>query len=88
MDTVTVTLNSPVVHEGKTTSTLTFREPTVEDMIAVDRFNGLQQTVALMARLSDQDLPTYHKIKARDLKRIMAETSALMGNEPESTTGD
>jgi hypothetical protein len=83
------TLKSPVDHGGQTYTHLVFREPETGDMMAAEGFKGqLSQTVAILAMVSDVPLPAFKKIKARDLKVILAKTEALLGNEEEGTTGD
>ena len=84
----TVTLSCPVEHNGKTITTLTFREATVGDLMVAGHFNDqMSQTMATLASISDTPLPAFKKIKARDLKVIMVEVADLLGNE-ETATGD
>lgn len=88
-DPKTVTLNQPVEHNGVTYSVLTFREATAGDLAAADLMNGnMNQTLAILASISEIPLPAFKKIKARELKRIMAEVGDLLGNDPAEPTGD
>ena len=88
-DPKTVTLSTPVEHSGNTYSVLTFREATAGDLAAADLVNGnMNQTLAILASISETPLPAFKKIKARDLKRIMAEVGDLMGNDSAESTGD
>ena len=85
--TKTVTLSTPVEHNGTTYQTLTFREATVGDMMAAAMFkDDTSQTMAVLASISDVPLPAFKKIKVRDLKHIMAEVGDLLGNDA-GTTG-
>lgn len=85
----TITLSSPVEHNGKTISTLTFREAEVGDLMVSGIFKDeLSQTIAVLASISDTPLPAFKKIKARDLGVIMLATKELLGNVSEPTTGD
>ncbi|MGJ7040491.1 hypothetical protein J2Y63_003756 [Shinella sp. BE166] len=85
--TKTVTLSAPVEHNGTTYQTLTFREATVGDMMAAAMFkDDTSQTMAVLASISEVPLPAFKKIKVRDITRIMAEVSDLLGNDA-GTTG-
>ncbi len=85
--TKTVTLSAPVEHDGVTYSELTFREATVGDMMAAAMFkDDTSQTMAVLASISEVPLPAFKKIKVRDITRIMAEVSDLLGNDA-GTTG-
>lgn len=85
--TKTVTLSAPVEHNGVTYSELTFREATVGDMMAAAMFkDDTSQTMAVLASISEVPLPAFKKIKVRDITRIMAEVSDLLGNDA-GTTG-
>lgn len=82
-------LSSPVTHNNVTYSELTFREAETGDLMAADKFEGqTSKIVAILASMADVPLPAFRKIKARDLTRIMAETSSLMGEPEPATTGD
>ena len=87
---VTFSLNKPVEHNGKAFSVLVFREATAGDLILAERVAGgtLGKTVAILASMCDVPLPAFQQITARELNRILAATAELLGNEPESATGD
>lgn len=85
----TVKLSAPVEHNGTVYETLTFREATVGDLMAIGSFKDeTSKTFALMAAVSDTPLQAFRKIKVSDLSRIMAEVGDLMGNEMAATTGE
>lgn len=87
-DPVTVTLASPIEHDGKTFATLTFREAELGDLCAGDHFDGqLQKTAALLAGMAQVSLPVIKRLKARDLATITDKVGHLMGNDIPSMTG-
>jgi hypothetical protein len=84
-----VTLSSPIEVKGQPVSVLTFREATAGDLATADAVPGnMNQTLAILAAISEIPLPAFRKIKARDLKRIIAEVGDLLGNDPQELTGD
>lgn len=87
-DPVTVPLASPIEHDGKTLTELTFREAELSDLCAADHFTGqMQKTAAVLAGMAEIPLPAIKRLKARDLSVIMDKVGHLMGNEMPSTTG-
>ena len=87
MTTKTVTLNSAIETDGTSIKTLTFREANVGDLMMAGRFEDeISSTCATLAAMCDVPLPAFKQVTARDLKRIMKEVGAMMGNE-EATTG-
>lgn len=86
--TVSVKLTTPIDNNGQPISELTFREAEIGDLIEGGRYSTeLEQTVAVLASISDTPLPVFKKIKASDLKLIMSQASALLGNDEPPTTG-
>lgn len=89
MSTKTVKLSAPIEINGQQVSELTFREAEVGDLMISARFKDeMSQTIAVLASIADVPLPAFQKIKARDLKVIMAEVGDLLGNEAAAKTGD
>ena len=88
-DTVTVTLSKPVTHGEASISELTFREPTVGDLILGDQMIGrLAQMTAVLASISETPLPAFKKISGKDFQKIITATSGLLGNDrKKATTG-
>lgn len=85
---VSVSLTTPVTHGEDTISALTFREPTVGDLIIGDQFPGqLAKMTAILASISDTPLPAFKKIGAKDFSKIVTATSDLLGNGKGNTTG-
>lgn len=81
-DTVTVQLKKPIEHDGKTYSSLTFREATLGDMIAGDAVKGdLNKTAAILASIADVSLPLMRKLAIGDMKAVIAATDGLLGND-------
>lgn len=80
------TLSTPVEHNGKEYSELTFREATVGDLMVAGGFKDeMSQSIAILASISEVPLPAFRKIKARDLTKIMAATADLVGNGADMT---
>ncbi|HCV74011.1 phage tail assembly protein [Agrobacterium tumefaciens] len=86
-ETVVVTLSKPVTHGEDRYPVLTFREPTVGDLIVGDQFPGqLAKMTAILASISDTPLPAFKKIGAKDFSKIVTATSGLLGNEKKKDT--
>ena len=83
-----IQLNTPIEHDGKTYSELTFREAETGDLMAADIFEGKNsKSIAILACMAEMPLPAFRKIKLRDLNRIMDEAAPLMGEQGPATTG-
>ena len=81
MEPITIELSSPIEHDGKTITSLTFREAEVGDAMAMDAVKGeMAKSAALLACMCGLSLPVMKKIKFRDMNRIMGAVAALMGN--------
>lgn len=86
--TATVKLTTRIDNNGQSISELTFREAEIGDLIAGSKYETeLEQTIAVLASVSDTPLHVFKKIKASDLKLIMKQASALLGNEEPTPTG-
>lgn len=86
---VSVSLSKPVTHGDTTISELSFREPTVGDLIVGDQMTGsLAKMTAILASISDTPLPAFKKIGAKDFQQIVSATSDLLGNGTGNTTGE
>jgi hypothetical protein len=87
---VTVTLQRPIESaDGKTLGTLTFREADLGDLIAGDSFTGdTARSAAILASMAGIPYPVMKKVKAIDLAAILDQAGPLMGNAPQSTTGE
>ena len=84
---VSYTLRTPVDHNGKTYSALTFRKPKTGDLMVLDNFKGeMSKTIALLATISDVPLPAFKEIEMEDLNAIIEKTAGLLGNG-QATTG-
>lgn len=88
-ETVTVTLAKPVTNGETPITELTFREPTVGDLLIGDQMPGqLAKMTAILASISDTPLPAFKKIGAKDFSKIVTATAGLLGNEKKKgTTG-
>jgi Phage tail assembly chaperone proteins, E, or 41 or 14 len=81
-ESVTVPLLKPIQSGDKTITELTFREAEVGDLIdAAACTTEMERIATVMAAASDTPLAVFRKIKARDLKNIMAKVGSLVGNE-------
>ncbi|MGC4389619.1 phage tail assembly protein [Agrobacterium sp. M50-1] len=86
-ETVTVALAKPVTNGDTTISELTFREPTVGDLIIGDQMTGqLSKMTAILASISDTPLPAFKKISANDFSKIVTATAGLLGNDKKKDT--
>lgn len=82
----TITLASPVEHNGTTYSELKFDEPTVGDLAAADAVTGeTMKMLAILASMSGVPIQALKKIKAKEFAKF-AEVVDL-GNSQEPTTG-
>lgn len=89
MQPVTVPLSVPIVHEGQSLSSITFRPATVKDLISASEQDGeLKQTISMLASSSGLSFDTFTQVCTKDLKTIMDSTSELLGNGKASTTGE
>lgn len=81
--TVTVKLTKPIRHDDKELTELTFREPTVGDLIAGETVAGNSKTgqvAATLAAMADIPYPVFKTISAGDFMRIDRATKDLVGN--------
>jgi|GEM_PF-2115651 len=83
---LTIHLKSPVPHEGKTYTKLTFREAEMSDLIAVEEMPGggqsdMRDMARLMSVVTGVPFEAVLKIKARDLGEITKRAGALLGND-------
>ena len=87
---VTVKLSKAIGVLGeKEITELTFREPTVGDLIVADQVKGgLAKTAAVLASMCDVSLPVFKSIGTKDFQKIVAATEGLLGNDLSNTTGD
>ena len=89
---VSVTLGSPVIFNGETFSDLTFREPEVGDLIRAEReadeIDGGQQAViaATLAAMCGMPFAAFQRIKAKDLRVIMAATRDFLDGDGQPTS--
>lgn len=81
-DSVTVTLTKPIHNGDQIINELTFREAEVGDLIdAAACSTEMERVATVMAAASNTPLEVFRKVKARDLKTIMAKVKDLVGNE-------
>lgn len=81
-ESVTVPLAKPVQNGDQIITELTFREAEVGDLIdAAACATEMERIATVMAAASGTPLHVFRKIKARDLKTIMAKVGSLVGNE-------
>lgn len=84
--TVTVPLSKPLTFgEGaqqKSWPELTFREATVGDLIAAEKFaeGEIGLSAATLAIVSGVPFPIFVKLPARDMRTILAKAGHLLGN--------
>jgi hypothetical protein len=78
--TVTVKLDTPVEHDGKTYSSLTFRKMKAKDMIAGDLVQGDQRkSMAIFASMAGVPIAVIEELDIDDYATVGAEVAPLMG---------
>lgn len=77
-----ITLAKPVSFNGETFTELTFMEPDVGCLVDAEAAGEGTQTqmFALLASMCGMPFEAFRKVKASDLKRIIAETDSLVQN--------
>ena len=87
---ITVRLLSPVRDDsGKVIRELTFREPTVDDMLTAEAVGGgeLRASVALLASMAGVELAVMKRITRRDFQRIVEACAPLLNDSGEEPAG-
>ena len=77
------TLRTPVNHDGMTLSEVTFREPTLGDLIAVEEL-GVGDTAQLghlMARMAGIPFEVFCRISSRDAQAMKKLTDKAFGED-------
>lgn len=82
-DTLTYTLKSPKTSNGVHVTSVTLREPTVDDMIAVEELAvGETASVAhLLARMAGLPFETFATFSSRDARAMKQMADKKWGNE-------
>lgn len=87
-DPITVPLQNPIEHDGKSYAELTFREAELGDLCSADHFKGeMTKTAAILAGMAEVPVQVIRKLKARDANVIIERVGHLMGNDQKPTTG-
>ena len=78
--TVTVKLSTPVTAGGRMIREITFREPTVDDMLTAEAAGGgeLRSTVAMLASMAGVELNVMKALTRKDFQRIGKATAPLL----------
>ena len=78
----TVKLSTPVTHEQKVYRELTFREPTVDDMLTAEAVGGgeLRATVAMLASMAGVEMEVMKAVTRKDFQRIVKVTAPLLSD--------
>ncbi len=86
--TVTVKLSTPVTAGGKIVRELTFREPTVDDMLTAEAVGGgeLRATVAMLASMAGVEMEVMKAVTRKDFQRIVSATAPLLSDGEEETS--
>ncbi|SNY94050.1 Phage tail assembly chaperone protein, E, or 41 or 14 [Cohaesibacter sp. ES.047] len=78
--TVTVELDYPIEHEGKTISSLTFRRMKAKDsLVAEDTESQARAGIALFAALADVDVAVIEELDLEDFQKLAKAAEPLMG---------
>ncbi|MBX4336401.1 phage tail assembly protein [Bartonella raoultii] len=68
--TVTHQLLIPITFEGKEHSEITLKRPKTKDLQAIDKKEGIEQTIAMIARLSGWPHEAISELDINDLSNI------------------
>ncbi|GAA5111579.1 phage tail assembly protein [Bartonella jaculi] len=68
--TVTHQLLIPITFEGKEHAEITLRRPKTKDLQAIDKKEGIEQTIAMIARLSEWPHEAISELDINDLSKI------------------
>ncbi|WP_375686679.1 phage tail assembly protein [Bartonella sp. AC331YNZD] len=60
----------PLTFEGKEHTTITLRRPKTKDLQAIDKKEGIEQTIAMIARLSEWPHEVISELDINDLVSI------------------
>ncbi|WP_375608784.1 MULTISPECIES: phage tail assembly protein [unclassified Bartonella] len=67
---VTYQLFEPLTFEGKEHTTITLRRPKTKDLQAIDKKEGIEQTITMIARLSEWPYEVICEFDINDLTNI------------------
>ncbi|WP_375641067.1 MULTISPECIES: phage tail assembly protein [unclassified Bartonella] len=67
---ITHKLLIPIAFEGKEHTTITLRRPKTKDLQAIDKKEGVEQTIAMIARLSEWPHEAVGELDINDLSSI------------------
>lgn len=67
---ITHQLLIPVIFEGKKHTTITLRRPKTKDVQAIDKKEGVEQTIAMVGRLSEWPHEAVGELDINDLSSI------------------
>lgn len=67
---VTHQLLIPIIFEGKEHTEITLRRPKTKDLQAIDKKEGVEQTIAMIARLSGWPHDAISELDINDLSNI------------------
>lgn len=85
--TVTVTLDTPVTHDGVEHQTLTFRQMKAKDaLVAEGEESQVLAGYKLFAALADVPVEVILELEMTDLAKVGEEVSPMMGKLPASIT--
>ncbi|MRN66536.1 phage tail assembly protein [Brucella sp. 10RB9213] len=78
--TITVQLSTPINHDGKQISSITFKEPTARDACNADLVEGdFKKMLAIISGMAGLPLPILQDLPMREFNRIVKEVAPLMG---------
>ena len=79
---MTHTLKHPITIDGSEVTKLSLRRPTVRDIkLSQRKANEIDQTIEMVAMLSEQKPDTIESLDAEDFTAIANELGKLMGGE-------
>lgn len=79
--TETIQLSTPIEHDGRELAEVIVRAPRVKDMKLVDRLDGIDRSIRLMAELTGLSAGSVEKLTVADFERLDA-AAARLGKFP------
>ncbi|WP_018183981.1 phage tail assembly protein [Kaistia granuli] len=83
--TVTVSLDEPVSHDGKTYASLTLRKMKAKDLVAGDLVTGdTRRAFAIFASMAGVPIGVIEELDVDDFERLGQEAAPLMGKSAQA----
>lgn len=84
-NTITVTLDTPVEHDGKSYDSLTFRKMKAKDLVAGDLVSGeTRKGFAIFASMAGVPIQVIEELDVDDFEKLGREAAPLMGKSAQA----